>query len=531
VDGRSALERAPRTHAERTGYRETSSFAHVVAFLDSLVALGAPLHLDTLGTSTQGRRLPLVILSRPVVRTPEEALELGRPIVYVQGNIHAGEVEGKEALQALVRDLALSASGSVLDSVVVLVVPIYNADGNEQLAPQAENRGEQNGPAIVGRRANAQGLDLNRDYVKAEAPETRASLRLFDRWKPDVFVDLHTTNGSYHGYALTYSPSLHPAAPLGAFTHDTVLPILRERMRSRHGFETYHYGNFAVQYGADFTTDTLREGWFTYDHRPRFGTNYYGLRRGISILSEAYSHDPFERRVKVTYAFVREILSLAAELKVDERARHFEPVVRNRYQSPAPVGWSPTRAVAVRGELAPPSADLVVSEDLQVDADSVPDEAGVPRGIRRTGRFRTLRLPTRTRYVPTLAHPLPLSYLLGPGDSVAVALLRRHGVWMIPVGPERGPVERFLVDSVTRAGRPFQGHLETRVFGRWLPPADEAIAAGSWIVPTSQSLGTLIAVLLEPQSDDGLATWNVFDAALGPGQRFPVGRVAMTIAF
>src|SRR6202022_808441 len=99
-----------------------------------------------------------------------------------------------------------------------IAVPIYNAGGNERFAPQSVNRPEQNGPAMVGVRANAQNLDLNRDYVKAEAPETRASLAMFNAWNPDVFVDLHTTDGSFHGYALTYSPSLNPAAPLGDYT-------------------------------------------------------------------------------------------------------------------------------------------------------------------------------------------------------------------------------------------------------------------------------------------------------------------------
>src|SRR5690606_7422781 len=128
---------------------------------------------------------------------------------------------------------------------------------------------EQNGPAMIGRRANGQGLDLNRDYVKAEAPETRASLAMFERWDPDVFVDLHTTNGSYHGYALTYSPSLSPAAGEAAdFTRERVLPELRRRVRERRGFETFGYGNFSLRYGIDATSGYEPEGWFTYDSRP-----------------------------------------------------------------------------------------------------------------------------------------------------------------------------------------------------------------------------------------------------------------------
>ena len=284
--------------------------------------------------------LPLLILSRPNVATPEEARTLRRPIVYVQGNIHAGEVEGKEALLALVRDLANS-SDNVLDSIVLIVVPIYNADGNERWAPQAVNRTEQNGPESVGQRPNAKMLDLNRDYVKAEAPETRASLAAFEKWNPDVFVDLHTTDGSFHGYALTYAPSLNPAAfDAGSYTMDSLLPELRRRMQARDGFAVFDYGNFDTQYEERDISDTVKSGWYSYDHRPRFGTNYFGLRQRVSILSEAYSHDPFERRVKSTYAFVHEILSLVAERGA--RIRAIEAAAdsgfaRGNFDTPIPI--------------------------------------------------------------------------------------------------------------------------------------------------------------------------------------------------
>jgi len=192
----------PRTRAERTSYAETSTYSDVIAFIDTLQRFSWPFTRQELGRTNEGRVMPLLVLSRPAVSTPEQARALHRPIVYVQANIHAGEVEGKEALLALVRDLLTgngvvsSAPHNVLDSIVLIAVPIYNADGNERWKPQAVNRTEQNGPESVGQRPNAQMLDLNRDYMKAEAPETRASLAAFEKWNPDVFVDLHTTDGS-----------------------------------------------------------------------------------------------------------------------------------------------------------------------------------------------------------------------------------------------------------------------------------------------------------------------------------------------
>ena len=208
----SASIGAQQTKAEATNYANTSSHADVITFLDALQAAAPDSWVrGTIGSTTQGKALPYVVVSRPLVRTPAEARASGKPIVYLQGNIHGGEVEGKEAVQALLRDLITARGANALDSIILIAVPIYNADGNDAWGPQERQRSEQDGPATVGQRPNGAQLDLNRDYIKNEAPESRASLAMFAAWDPDVFVDLHTTDGSYHGYALTYSPSLHPA--------------------------------------------------------------------------------------------------------------------------------------------------------------------------------------------------------------------------------------------------------------------------------------------------------------------------------
>jgi hypothetical protein len=509
----------PTTRAERTGYLETSHYADVVGFLDSLKALGAPLAFGSIGTSVEGRNIPYVVASRPLVRTPAEARATGKPVVYVQGNIHAGEVEGKEALQALLRDLAFAKGGNVLDSIVLVAVPIYNADGNEKWGPQDRQRTEQNGPELVGQRPNAQGLDLNRDYVKAEAPETRASLAMFQAWDPDVFVDLHTTDGSFHGYALTYSPSLNPAAPLGDYTRD-LLKELRTRVRERDGYETFDYGNFSDAFGNEVGTDTLHSGWYTYDARPRFGTNYYGLRNRVSVLSEAFSHDPFERRVKSTYAFTRQLLSLVAE-------RSAELMAKTR-AAPGAMASAPATEMVLRSALpATAPSQPVRYEILASTGDSSLTQPGVPRGIRRTGEMRTRPMPVFDRFVPTLTRPVPRGYLVSGRDTAVLRLLRQHGVLAQPWSGRALPSDRmqFVVDTLSRAPRVFQGHNEVRLVGRWLPAGDVALE-DPYLVPTSQSEGRLAMYLLDPESEDGLATWNLFDHALAVGRPFPVLRLS-----
>ena len=470
---------SPLTRAERTNYTETSHYEDVIAFLDTLkTRIDPSVHavFGTLGYTTDRRASPFVKLSR--------GLPKRKPIVYVQANIHAGEVEGKEALLALIRDLGTHHGPSVLDSITLIAVPIYNADGNEKFAPQSVNRTEQNGPEQVGQRPNGMGLDLNRDYIKAEAPETRASLFAFNTWHPDVFVDLHTTDGSFHGYALTYAPSLSPASLwAGAYTRDSLLPELRRRVAQRDGFAIFDYGNFEGQPRA----------WKTYDNRPRFGTNYFGIRGGIAILSEAYSHDPFEKRVHATYAFVREILSLVAEKK--------SRIIR----LPDPKADSvPIRSALMTTPLTLP----VVAESLMATGDSSMTQPGVPRGYRRAGHFDTVTMNVYDRFTPTLEVPMPRGYVVPANQTVAVRLLRWHGIEM--TGPQAtcGPAQAFALDSATQDTVVFQGHRQAHQFGHWSTAADP-VQGPCYEVSTHQRLGVLAVYLLEPQSDDGFVTWNI----------------------
>jgi hypothetical protein len=568
---------AQQTRAERTHFTETSLYGDVVAFLDSLQQRGAKIRVGSIGRTAQGREVPYVIASRPLVTTPVEARRLGRPVVYVQGNIHSGEVEGKEALLVLLRDLTLDVRPNVLDSIVLIAVPDYNADGNEALAPQARNRGAQNGPEMVGTRPNGQGINLNRDYVRAETPETKGSLAMFNAWDPDVFVDLHTTDGSYHGYALTYSPSLHPAAAIpgatfgGAFARDSMLPVLRQRMKARDHFAIFDYGNFTGDEGPRAAAGEARS-WTTYSHTPRYGTNYYALRGRISVLSEAFSHDPFERRVKSTLAFVKELLSFTAE-----RSRSVLAVSRR-----SDAGLESGRAfdVPIRAALTThPSTQPVVEELL----DTLPEaretlrllataeaaarasgggrggrggggrgrgtalacawpltEPGVRCGMKRTGRFVSRGMLVRDRFEGTLSARLPVAYLLRamPGQDSLVAQLRRHGVVVERLNSRldaRG--ELFTVDSVSTLP-PADGHSDVRVTGAW--NADDHVSGvpGDYVVRGAQPLGVLAVILLEPMCDDGLAAWNYFDGALdamtkpggSPGRVFPVARLEAPLA-
>jgi hypothetical protein len=284
----------------------------------------------------------------------------------------------------------------------------------------------------------------------------------------------------------------------------------------RAGYATFDYGDF-------ISADSLSKGWTTFDSRPRYGTNYYGLRGRIAILSEAYSHDSFLRRVASTYAFVQQILSLVASNSATIR-------VLGNANSHAPTEWNEPdaepKSIPIRSEIvAAPKLEEVVAEVLEPTGDSTRTQAGVPKGMRRTGRFRSVKMPVFDRFKPTLSASPPVAYAIPASDTQAVRVLRLHGVIVDSLRTTASArAEKFVVDSTIISPRLYQGHHEVRLVGRWVSEQRE-LGPGTYVVPTAQPLGIVAVYLLEAQSDDGLVTWNFFDGALTSGGAYPVLRL------
>jgi len=496
-----AAQALPQTAAERTNYASTSTSAEVGAFLDSLQLAGAPIAVSEMGTSALGRPIYFVIAADPAVTSAAEAAASGKLVIYLQANIHAGEVEGKEAVLALLRELA-GPRREVLQRLVVLVAPNYNPDGNDALGPQAVNRSEQNGPELVGQRADGLNLDLNRDYFKAEAPETRASLaRVYTTWDPAIMVDLHTTDGTRHGYLLTYAPPLDPIGPTAptAFVRDQMLPALRRTLQDKYREPIFDYGNVDAPLAP--------QSWDTYAPIGWYGTNYAGLRGRMAILSEAYSHADFKTRVQVTHDFVVEILNYAAQ-HVDDIRRLERDADRVTTLEGAGAAARPSLAVAYK--LAARGVEPVLLEVMKAGTDSV---RGRPRPV-PTGEIRAFRIPVNDRFVDSLTRPLPAGYFLPGAAGETAKLLRLHGVQVQRLAADwTDTVETLTGAQLKWAPREFQGHHLLEVSGTWAR-ATRTVPAGTYFVSTAQPLGRLVFALLEPEGF-GLARWGVFDRLLG----------------
>jgi len=504
---------AQTTRPERTAYRETSRYADVMAFVDSLPR-SPRLHRSSMGYTLEGRTLPLMVWGAVADASPGAVRASGRTVVYVQGNIHAGEVEGKEALQELLRSLVRGEHAEWADSLVLLINPIYNADGNERINLSA--RSHQYGPVGgMGQRPNAQGLDLNRDHTKLDAPETRSLLEMIRAYDPHVLVDLHTTNGTYHAYHLTYAPPLHPNTDtaISGILKQEWLPSVVNAMREKHGRDLHDYGNVPNPESTWAAAEGSERGWYTFDHRPRFSNNYAGLRNRFGILSEAYAYLPFDERIAVTREFVEEVLTWAHAHSA--QIRHATQEADRRALA------GTTLAVSARLHRG--------SEPIQVLMGAV-DTLRHPYTGELMMRRRDVRRPEQmadySTFEPAESETMPEAWLVPAHLTEVIERLEAHGIQINRMARHAElNVEEFRIDSTKTSARPFQNHNERSVWGGY-SRVRLTIPAGTIRVEANQPLGRLAFALLEPRSDDGLLNWNSLDSALTRNsRRYPILRV------
>jgi dipeptidyl-peptidase 4 len=467
-----------KTDAERSDYQQTTKHAHILNFIDLLTNASPKVKKATYGTTKLGRPLPVIILSDDGISTAAAAK---KPVVLVFANIHAGEVDGKEAVLALARDLALK-DDAILKKLVLVIAPNVNPDGNEKLGP--DNRPGQNGPALTGTRENSDGLDLNRDFVKLDSLEIRSLVKLIHEWNPSLIIDCHTTNGSKHRYTLTYDGIRYPATdtPLSDYTQKNLLPAITQKLKAATGFESQFYGNF----------NRDRTQWTSYPATPRYGIQYFGLRGRAALLSESYTYASFADRVKASYHFVKSACEIVAE-KPDELAKVVDAKPGTRI---------PLRTKTV----AQPDAVTI----LGFDAD---------------GKPKDFSLQSMTKVEPTLEAELPEAYLVPSAYQDAIHTLMRHGIRVEELREQvELDVESYTVTGITHQEREYQKHKPTTLEVA-KQKGTRLGQPGDVLVTTAQPLGRLAAYLLEPQAEDGLTTWNFFDAGLAKEKAFPVVRV------
>jgi hypothetical protein len=542
----------PLTRPEATRFAETSRYDEVVEFMKAMADRAPQIHLTSYGYTFEGRPMPLAVIGAPGA-TPEQVLATGKTRIFVQGNIHAGEVEGKEALLWLLRSIAKGERTAWEKGVVLLINPIYNADGNERV--NVRNRGSQYGPiGGMGQRHNAQDLDLNRDNTKMETSEARSLARLLTAYDPHIAIDLHTTNGSDHGFFLTYETSINPNTSKGisALVQGQLLPSVTKTIKAKHGWDYFYYGGVSRQGERAWRGDAEL-------YKPRYTQTYFGMRNRIGILSETYSYASFEDRIKANYWFVEEIVNFAVQngdaIRKATAAADAESIVGQ------------PQALRVRLAKYPDSVTVVLADVVDERNPYVPDR---PMRARVAGSERTEVMPhyglvetTETSIAPRAwvmsSAPAPVPPAGAPaaapagppggspaqpppggrgGSSVpgggppmgrgfaagnpttrmmatVVDRLEAHGIRYFKTTAEQTiKGERFKIESSRTEEREYQGTHKLRTLtGAW-EAVEQKIPVGSLVVPMDQPLARLAFILFDPRSDDGLMAWNLLDAVL-----------------
>jgi hypothetical protein len=494
----------PRTTAEATDYAATSTYADVLAFIRDLQKLSPLVRVETIDTTTEGRAVPLLVVGKPVPEGPLAVRRDKRIVVYIEANIHAGEVEGKESSLMLARDIVLDPKTPYLDRIVLLVAPIFNADGNDKMDPR--NRMGQVGPEKgSGVRQNGQNLDLNRDAMKLESPELRGLVRnVLGRWDPLLLVDCHTTDGSYHQEPVTYSWPLCPNGDPEVLTYarDKMLPAVAASLGKK-------YGTLSVPYGDPMDFRDIAKGWRTFGHEPHYMTNYAGLRDRLSVLIENYNYADFRTRVAGNYHMLQALLDYCWANAADLQKLVAEADARTVQRGLAPAA-SDTFGLDI--EVKPLAAPVTI-QGYEMEAPPAPAEGSQApfSRLRPTDRKKTYVVPYYADFEAKRSVRLPYAYLIPLPETGIPDKLREHGLAVERLTEAASlEVEAFQIKEIKGAERLYQGHRMNTVKGDYSTQKRE-FPAGTVLVRTAQPLGRLAAYLLEPESDDGLLVWNFFD--------------------
>ena len=502
LDGSSQVN--PMTIAEKSDYKSTSEYKDVMSFIGELKSSTNNLRIETIARSADGKDIPLLIIGKPVPDSPEELANDPRIVIYIQANIHAGEVEGKEATLMFARDLLKEQYSSLLDHVILLICPIFNADGNDKISTW--NRTDQNGPVNgVGVRYNGQFLDLNRDAMKAESPEVRGLLtNVFNRWDPYIFMDCHTTDGSYHVEPVTFTRMVNPNGDKSLITYlsGKMMPEISETLLNKYKVENCFYGEF-------FDMTDPSKGWVMDASEPRYMVNYYGIRNRLGLLNENYVYADFKSRVLGCYNLIHSLMDYAAAHYTE-----IKKLIADADRRTIERGINPSAADSFAVEYrAKPEKKQVTIKTFKAELVSETDGW---KNYKKLDSQITVTVPYYIDFYPVRSVKLPYAYLLTVNDPEITDLLKNHGISLEKLAENtKIEVERFNMAELHGATRLNQGHYINGVKGNYLGETVD-FPEGTIVIRMSQPLANVAAYLLEPESDDGLLIWNFLDRYLVP---------------
>jgi hypothetical protein len=485
------------TPAERTGLTATPDYDETMAWLRKLVLVAPELKLVSIGKSLQGRDFWMVIASSDEVFSADELRATGKPLLLAHAGIHAGEIDGKDAGLMLLRDMTVAARRQeLLAGTNFLFIPILNVDGHEKRSPY--NRINQRGPEEMGWRTNARNQNLNRDFTKLDTAGVRALVEVFRLWQPDLYLDLHVTDGADYQYDITFGGNGRSgwSPSIGNWIENVYRPAISSRLSE--------YGH--VPGGLIFAVNgmDMKDGFLTWSGDPRFSNGYGDAIHLPTILVENHSLKPYRRRVLGTYVLLAESLALlAAERESLSMARQAD--LKKRPQS-MPLGFKRNK------NLVPTIESFKGISSLRYQGEASGGEV-----VRWTGQPVTESIPRVYIAEPTVTIDIPASYIVPAAWSDIVERIAWHGIEVEQLTEPlttRAEVYRLPAAGIAEPSgwtpNPFEGHIRIDPGEPDKKLIETQFPAGSFRISTDQPLGELLVLLLEPQAPDSFLQWGFF---------------------
>ncbi|MEJ2084331.1 MAG: M14 family metallopeptidase [Acidobacteriota bacterium] len=478
-----------RTPIEDADFETTPTYAETFAWIDRIVAAAPELQKTSLGRSWEGRDIWMVIASSEGASTPEELDASGKPVLLAQGGIHAGEIDGKDAGMIFLRELVFGRYRDLLDHASLLFVPILNVDGHERISPLS--RVNQRGPEESGWRTNARNLNLNRDYSKLDTPEISAVVAAINRWHPDLYLDLHVTDGIEQQPDITWSFT-------GPHGHSPAISAwLESRFDQQLAQDLTAMGHIPGPHVFVIDRNDLGKGVLYWEGGPRYSDGYGSARHLPTVLVENHSLKPYRQRVLGTMVLLASALGtlgdygqeLATAITADSSQRPDQLVL----------GWGPANQPERQTHRFLGIESLMTRSSISGDI-----------SIEWTGNKIEVELPKYLSTRPLGTAILPQAYWVPSAWGDIIDRLERHGVEMeILTAPHTVTVEQYRLGAPKVEVESFEGHYRIEVDVHIESRAVE-YPPGSARISTDQPLGILAALLLEPEAPDSFLRWGFF---------------------
>lgn len=477
----------------------TATYAEVISYYQKLNKLyPQQMKMVNYGTTDVGKPLTLIILSRDGVFDPALVKKQDKRVLLINNGIHPGEPEGIDASMMLVRDLLKK--NELPKNVVLCFIALYNIDGNLN---RGQSRVSQNGPVAYGFRGNYRNLDLNRDFIKADSRNALAFTQILNTWKPEIFLDNHTSDGADYQYVMTLIETQKDKQNpiLADYTSKTLTPYLYSHMK-KSGYEMIPYGA-----GEEGLPDS---GIVSFLETPRFATGFTAQHNIISYITETHMLKAFDKRVYATYDFMQHLIDINQRdaTLIGELKQKADAAVINQ------------KTFALKWEVDKQKVDTIIFKGYEA-GNKTSEVSGLKRLYYDRDKPYTRTIKFYNTYKATATADKPVAYVIPQAWGKVIDLFKLNGVKMQQLVHDTTlNLQMYYFGDIKTPARPFEGHyLHSNV---QLNPVDMTVKfyAGDYVVYTNQAVNRYIVETLEPQGVDSFFAWNFFDSMLGEKEYF-----------